>query len=54
VSPVELAEGGGGLGERSQIIRPRESLAFFKSVNTLWYFTIEISRNFLFFLVNIE
>jgi hypothetical protein len=41
-------------GERSQIMRPRESLAFFKSVNTLWYFTIEIFMNFLSFLVKLK
>ncbi len=33
VPPIELTGGGGG---RSQIIRPRESLAFYKSFNTLW------------------
>ncbi len=40
VSPVELTDervgGGGGGWARRQIIRPRESLALYKSFNTLW------------------
>ncbi len=38
VSPVQLTEGKGGVGGcgRSQIIRPRESLALHKTFNTLW------------------
>jgi hypothetical protein len=37
VSPVELTEQEGGLA-RSQIVRPWESLALYKSFNILWIF----------------
>jgi hypothetical protein len=35
--PVRMWGGGGVVG-RSQIIRQRESLVFYKSFNTLWFF----------------
>jgi hypothetical protein len=37
VSPVELTDGRGGRGRRrSQIIRWRESMVLYKSINTVW------------------